>query len=507
MRAGAAIVQLTLCVAAVVAFFPFMPAWHKDKLGKGDSDGITFAVKAAKVPAMKPRGVATRMPSKYGGPRNVEMVTNDALKKRENRYQIQEAVNPKDPMTAGINQDGTDFAYFVRVELGSKHKALNMLLDTGAGSSWVMGPGCKDQACSMHSTFGPEDSDTFHDTQQEFTVSYGSGMVNGKLIEDSISLAGASFDFKFGMAGTTSTEFVKFPFDGILGLSMTRGNNDNFFAKMSEASKMEKNMFCVALNRASDGPNHGEIKFGSVNQDKFTGNISYTPLASQDGEWSIPIDDMAFDGKEAKVGGVHAFIDTGTSFIFGPPDWVDKLHKLIPGSKTGDGQTYHVPCDTTKPLVFTFSGVDWEVSAQDWIAPKNSDGECTSNVYGYEVAKGAWLIGDTFLMNVYSVFDKDEKRIGFAKLAGPGSKQTATTATTATSMSRSTTASTSTTSGPEESRESGVSTQGPSRGQPGGGLASGVEKPQETAASSGVGGYVGKAQLAMTVAAFAAAML
>ncbi|RDA89865.1 hypothetical protein CP533_0408 [Ophiocordyceps camponoti-saundersi (nom. inval.)] len=491
MRAEAAFVQLALCVAAVTAFYPFHPGWHDEK------QGVTFniehhPVKGVNVPSDGPPSGATRMPSKYGGPRNVEMVTNDAHVKRDNRYKIQKAVDPKQPLTSGIDQDGTDFAYFVKVQIGSKHKELYMLLDTGAGSSWVMGPGCKDEACSMHSTFGPNDSDTFHNTEEDFNVSYGSGVVNGKLIEDNMTLAGVTFDFKFGMAGTTSTEFVKFPFDGILGLSMTRGHNDNFFEKFGQAHKLDKNIFCVALNRAADGVNAGEIKFGSTNPDKFSGNISYTPLGSQDGEWAIPIDDMAFDGKKAGVGGVLAYIDTGTSFVFGSQDRVQKVHSVIPGAKSADGQTYKVPCDTIKPLTFTFSGIDYEVSPKDWIAPKNAAGECTSNVYGFEVAKGSWLIGDTFLMNVYTVFDKDEKRIGFANLANAKQKQTSTSSTSRVATNAETTA----TSEADRSVESINSTQSlESHEVQSGGNGGGATKPRETATSAAVRGYLGNGRL------------
>ncbi|RDA85467.1 hypothetical protein CP532_1023 [Ophiocordyceps camponoti-leonardi (nom. inval.)] len=495
MRFEAAVVQLALCVTAIFAFFPYQPGWHKEK------QGITFeitshAVKGDDVPSDGPPAGVTRMSSKYGGPRNVEMVTNDAHVKRDNRYNIQKAVDPRQPLTAGINQDGTDFAYFVKVGLGSKKKELYMLLDTGAGSSWVMGPGCKDKACSMHSTFGPNDSDTFHDTGEEFNVSYGSGVVNGKLIQDNMTMAGVAFDFKFGMAGTTSTEFVKFPFDGILGLSMTRGHNDNFLEKFGQAHKLDKNIFCVALNRAADGVNTGEVKFGSMNPDKFSGNVSYTPLGSQDGEWAITIDDMAFDGKKAGVGGVLAYIDTGTSFIFGSPDRVQKVHSVIPGAKSADGQTYKVPCDTNKPLTFTFSGIDYEVSPKDWVAPKNAEGECTSNVYGYEVAKGSWLIGDTFLMNVYTVFDKDEKRIGFAKLADSKHKQT----TTSSASRVSTNAETSATSEADRTVETAVSTQSLDghEAQSGGG-GGGVAKPRETASSAAVGRFLGNGHLVAAI--------
>jgi hypothetical protein len=42
---------------------------------------------------------------------------------------------------------------------------------------------------------------------------------------------------------------------------------------------------------------------------------------------------------------------------------------------------------------------------------------CISNIYGHEVVQDAWLLGDLFLKNVYTVFDAEEKRIGFAEKA------------------------------------------------------------------------------------------
>lgn len=332
--------------------------------------------------------------------------------KRANEYKVQTAVESGKSMTAGINQDGTDYSYFVTVQLGSKGKELYMLVDTGAGSSWVMGESCTDKACVMHNSFGPSDSNTFQDGAKTFSVSYGSGTVHGELVSDTIALAGVSFRYQFGLASKTSEDFAHFAFDGILGLSMGLGASQNFLQALSDSKKLDKNVFGIHLNRASEGENKGEIMFGSTNSALYTGDISYTPVGSKEGDWAIQIDEMSYDGKKADVGGVLAYIDTGTSFVFGPPDFVKKLHNNIPGSSSSDGLTYNVPCDTNKPLVFTFSGVDYEISAKDWVVGQDGNGKCTSNIYGHEVVAGSWLLGDTFLKNVYAVFDKDDKKIG-----------------------------------------------------------------------------------------------
>lgn len=374
-----------------------------------------------------------------------------------------EASKPSQSMAAGIDQDGTDYSYFVKAGLGSKSKQLYLLLDTGAGSSWVMGSDCSDKPCTMHNTFGKDDSSTLTNGGKSFSISYGSGTVNGNLITDTINVAGISLQYTFGQASKTSDDFSHFAFDGILGMSMSQGSSDNFLKALADGKKLDKNIFGIHLNRAADGGNDGEIKFGSANSDKYTGDISYTSVASKDGDWSIQIDDMAYDGKKAGSGGVLSYIDTGTSFIFGPPGLVKKIHGVIPGSASSDGLTYTVPCDSDKSLTFTFSGVDYKLSSKDWIAPKDSSGKCTSNIYGHEVVSGAWLLGDTFLKNVYAVFDRDQKRIGFAVAAGSQGGSSSSSSASSGSSSGSSSSPTQTTVGPTTGTTTTLTTDVPSQ--------------------------------------------
>ncbi|PNY29633.1 Aspartic-type endopeptidase ctsD [Tolypocladium capitatum] len=440
MRPAVPLVQLALWASLASAFYPFMPDWLKEKeeihirgearrnVDWPDASGISFEMEkkagdTSVPPLQRAARDAARLSAKYQGRRLAKTAPDGALAKRANQFPVMEAVDPGNALAAGIHQDGTDYSYFVKVQLGSKGKPMSMLVDTGAGSSWVMGSDCTDKACLMHNTFGPSDSNTFQANSKPFAIAYGSGTVEGKLAADTISLAGVSFTYQFGLASKTSEDFTHFVFDGILGLSMSQGANDNFLKSLADAHKLDKNVFCVALNRASDGTNTGEIRFGSANPTKYTGDVTYTPVSAKDGDWAIPIDDFAYGGKKAQVGGIKSYIDTGTTFIFGPADMVKKVHSVIPGSESSDGSTYTVPCDSTKPLTLTFSGVDFKISPQDWISPKDNAGKCTSNIYGHEVVKGSWLLGDTFLKNVYTIFDKDQNRIGFANLAGSHSEQ------------------------------------------------------------------------------------
>jgi hypothetical protein len=265
----------------------------------------------------------------------------------------------------------------------------------------------------MHNTFGSGDSKTFQTTSQTFSIAYGSGTVSGSLVKDTISVAGLKLSMSFGTATDTSDQFTHFPFDGILGLSSRAGATDNFLQVLQSSKAVGSNVFGVSLSRTSDGPNNGEITFGGTDSSKYTGSISYTPVSSGGGgDWAIQMDDLSFDGKKSGVSNRLTYIDTGTSYMFGPPADIAALHKLIPGSASSDGITYTVPCGTTTPVTVTFAGASFTISSKDWVSATGTT--CTSNFYGYAVVPDAWLLGDQFLKNVYAVFDADQKRIGFA---------------------------------------------------------------------------------------------
>ncbi|KAI1754727.1 aspartic peptidase domain-containing protein [Xylaria castorea] len=349
-----------------------------------------------------------------------------AIADRAPGYTIVKADGSTFKNSAGIDQDGTDYSYFAEVELGSEGKQLYMLLDTGASTTWVMGSTCTSKSCLMHNTFGPADSKTFNDTGKTYSVEYGTGSVRGHVVEDSLSLAGLSVTLPFGVANTTSDQFTQFPFDGILGLATS---SDTWLTAVKNANLIKSNMFGISLARNSDGTNDGEIVFGATNPAKYTGDITYSSVKS-DSAWTIPMDDITISGKSAGITGRSAYIDTGTSFVFGPPDDVEALYKLIPGSSTKDGSSYTVPCDTDSQVAFTFSKQSWNVSSKDFISAPNGDGTCIGNIYGMEYVPGGWLLGDVFLKNVYSVFDVDNGQIGFAAKAAPETTIPSTTTST-----------------------------------------------------------------------------
>ncbi|KAF4119433.1 Eukaryotic aspartyl protease [Geosmithia morbida] len=426
MRSGSLLTRLALCTSSVHAFYPFTPKWLKDLeektgLDSRDDGAVTYGIRrhGSSQPSTEPSSKvaareAGRLAQKYRTGDGHD--GSDVAKRSGNKYSVMEAEDPDTSKTAGIDQDGTDYSYFIEVRLGSEKKAMYMLIDTGAGSSWVMGTDCSSKACALHSSFGSDDSDTYKDAGQDFSVAYGTGEVKGELFTDTICVTDdICFDYRMGAANDTSDDFEHFAFDGILGLSMDSGSSDNFLDVLSDSGDIDANVFGISLHRATDGDdNDGAITFGGADRTRYKGDITYVDVDPSTTSWVIQLDDVSCDGKGSGAGGVASYIDTGTTFVFGPPDLVKAVHAVVPGAESDDGTSYTVPCDLDMPLTFIFGGTGFDVSPRDWISPKDSDGVCTSNIYGQEAVQGAWLLGDTFLKNVYAVFDADEKRIGFA---------------------------------------------------------------------------------------------
>jgi cathepsin D len=325
---------------------------------------------------------------------------------------------PTTPHSLAVDEDGHDYSYFSVIDFGSRNQAMWLLLDTGGSSTWVFGSNCTSPACLQHNTFGSEDSSTLNDTTTPWSVDYGSGYVTGVLASDSISFAGFTVNISFGLASNASDDFLNYPMDGILGLGLSSSSNSGQLTVMETMARnklLESNIVGISLQRESDGTTDGEITFGGIDSSKYSGDITYTSVVANSNMWKIPVDGAAVNGKSTNLTDKSAIVDTGTSFILLPPEDAATLHSLIPDS-TPSGSNFIIPCASTVEVEFTFSGVTYSVPPSDYVGSSTSvSGTCYSNIIGQQAfGPDDWLLGDVFLKNVYSIWDYDQKRIGFA---------------------------------------------------------------------------------------------
>lgn len=299
---------------------------------------------------------------------------------------------------------------------GSKSQQMYMLIDTGSANTWVFSSDCESSTCSIHNTFGAEDSTTLKTTSETWGLAYGTGEVEGIVATDTIAFANYTVTMGFGLATNASDDFNNYPMDGILGLgrqSSDQLGTPTVMEVLDNAYDLPHNILGVHLHRAVDGTKDGEIMFGGVDTSKFTGSISYTATANDD-SWEIPVDDMLVNGAPSKFTGRTAIIDTGTTFILMPPSDAKTLHALIPGS-SANGEMYTLPCSTTAKVQVSISGQVYDISPKDYVGKPVNTGSstCSSTIIGHQAfGPTQWILGDVFLKNVYAVFDFDAKRIG-----------------------------------------------------------------------------------------------
>ncbi|EXJ71608.1 uncharacterized protein A1O5_05416 [Cladophialophora psammophila CBS 110553] len=371
-----------------------------------------------------------------------------AIMKRNNMFPVVNSSAPNVPNAMAINEDGNDYTYFSTVKFGSKGQEMYMLIDSGSANTWVMGSNCKSNACQIHNTYGSEDSSTMQTTTQAWSMTYGTGQVEGVVVKDTVRLANYTIELGFGLASSASDDFNNYPMDGILGLGRPASDalgSPTIMQVLKDKAHLSANILGIHLQRSSDGTKDGQITFGGIDLSKFNGELSYSKTIN-DNSWQIAASDAGVDSKSVGFQSKTAIIDTGTSYILMPPSDADALHQLIPGSSQ-NGEIYTVPCSSSANVYFTISGVKYSVSPQDYIGKQSgSSGSCQSNIIGHQAfGLDDWILGDVFLKNVYTVLDFDNAKIGFGTKSGAASGSD-NAATTSALMSSATSSATSTTS-------------------------------------------------------------
>jgi hypothetical protein len=111
--------------------------------------------------------------------------------------------------------------------MGTPPADFNLLMDSGSADLWVGAEGCQSEnggGCGNHNFLGTQSSSTFVASNNQFSVTYGTGNVAGVKITDNIAVAGLKLNaHPFGVAQQESVDFSddSVPFDGIMGLAQS----------------------------------------------------------------------------------------------------------------------------------------------------------------------------------------------------------------------------------------------------------------------------------------------
>ncbi|KAM8795712.1 cathepsin E [Eudromia elegans] len=315
--------------------------------------------------------------------------------------------------------------YFGQISIGTPPQNFTVIFDTGSSNLWVPSMYCVSPACAVHARFQPSRSSTYQPVGTPFSIQYGTGSLSGVIGSDQVTVEGLTVtNQQFAESvSEPGKAFLDAAFDGILGLaypSLAVDGVTPVFDNMMAQNLVELPVFSVYMSSNPDAPEGGELLFGGFDPSRFEGNLNWVPVTQQ-GYWQIQIDSILVGGTVAFcAGGCQAIVDTGTSLLTGPSSDIKEMQKYI-GATLMDGE-YAVDCSSVSSMpdvTFVINGIAYSLDAQAYLLMEESENVaiCISGFQGLDMAPPAgplWILGDVFIRQFYSVFDRGNNRVGFA---------------------------------------------------------------------------------------------
>jgi len=324
------------------------------------------------------------------------------------------------------------------VTLGSPPQQFLMLVDTGSNNLWVPSEDCVDVACCAHQQYWPELSSMAVELTEmrRMTTSFGAGSILGYSARDTLCFNGVrsvssssqpdasacvSVSF-FAARHMSDFPFMQEPFDGILGLGAPKKSEPISWMILQHLAEEGFHIFSIRFNTHELW---GELIFASdceaVVDHLATGPVSWVPLAANAldrGRWMVRVLSVTIDGTSLRCGGgphdgCNALVDTGSTWMLGPPAGVQELRKIA--------QTLDCTQVTQHPhILFEASGSDGsftiELAPRDVVESRATKDGCIFTFDEHHSKDGSdlWVFGQPLLQNYVTIFDLDSRRVGFA---------------------------------------------------------------------------------------------
>ncbi|KAI0759859.1 acid protease [Trametes elegans] len=350
--------------------------------------------------------------------------------------------------TVGVDiiDQAQDSSYIGTVSIGTPAQNFKVVLDTGSSDLWVASTNCL--SCGQTPPFDPSKSSSVQQitsssgNAQTVRIRYGSGQVAGILASDTVSMAEFTVNPQnFVVVEQMTDGLLDGDVSGIMGLAFEALASTNavpFWQALVNDNQFASPEISFWLARHLDDTNPpqeqagGVMTLGGTNSSLFTGDIEFISLTNANSPtfWMLEMTGATVQGKSVTIPSGDAAlsaIDTGTTLVGGPSDAVAAIYAAVPGSSPVPSMQgfYQFPCSTNVEVSFAFGGKSWPISTSDMNLGRISASNCVGGIFdltlGSDVSGGngnpTWVVGDTFLKNVYSVFRANPPAVGFAELS------------------------------------------------------------------------------------------
>ncbi|EKM60424.1 uncharacterized protein PHACADRAFT_132970 [Phanerochaete carnosa HHB-10118-sp] len=324
--------------------------------------------------------------------------------------------------SVSLTDEDDDAEWLGGISIGTPSQPFIVQFDTGSSDLWIPSSSCSSSICSGKHKYKASDSVTTSKKGGNFSLVYGDeSSVSGPIYTDVVTVAGLTATGQhFSPATTLSSEFADDPTDGVLGLAYlaaSRLNATPFFNTLISQGRVSACEFGFKL--ASKG---SELYLGGTDTSLYTGSIEYHSINQSMGFWQTT-------GAKSVVGStspntnLETIIDSGTTIMYGPPSAIKTFYAAVSGSEVVNATEgfYSYPCNSPPAVGFSWGNKTWQISSDNFNLGQvnNGSSQCVGALAGQDLGLGSnvWLLGDSFMKNVYTAFSFDKNAVGFASLA------------------------------------------------------------------------------------------
>ncbi|KAH7981655.1 hypothetical protein HPB52_000454 [Rhipicephalus sanguineus] len=291
---------------------------------------------------------------------------------------------PGDPIPI-ILENYENMQYFGVLTIGTPPQSFKLSVDTGSSNLWVPSVKCDDSMLCRHSAkYDSSKSSTYTKIGSYIRIRYTGGVVRGVTSLDNVGIGPATVtQYKFAeMNHADGKLFKNAKYDGILGLAypnISQNNQLPLFDAMVGQGVVRQAVFSIYMSKEPSEENGGEIYFGGINAERYTGDVHYVDVNRQT-YWQITVDGLV----------ILAFED------------------------------YEVDCDAVSNLpaiTFNLNGKAFALQGEEYIIKIPIEGgtvRCFTRISEGASGSRLWILGAVFMRKYYTVFDRNYNSVGFA---------------------------------------------------------------------------------------------
>mmetsp|Transcript_31017 Transcript_31017/g.60500 ORF Transcript_31017/g.60500 Transcript_31017/m.60500 type:complete len:489 (+) Transcript_31017:104-1570(+) len=326
--------------------------------------------------------------------------------------------------------------YFCYLSVGNQ--TFRILLDTGSSEFWIPSAECTSARCQRHRRYKRSKSNSLVEmgmSGPRMNIEYLSGRVEGPFVYETVRLG--DIEVRNQIVGVASVIDIALlddvVWDGILGLAypssflLEKGVTPLFDNMMNQKVLFNHhlaNQFSYYIDDEKGsitmgGANCQLINKGGREADCIS-KFVFVPVSDRT-YWTINMLDVRVeypDGREVSglcpPGGCNTIVDTGTYLIYGPDNQFART-----GIKDIDSCADYKNMPTMHFDFLSDIGEQVTLSLEptDYILKFKMDANTDECAVGMSPDRDTlWTLGQVFLRAFYTVFDRDDDRIGFAPL-------------------------------------------------------------------------------------------